>query len=250
LAAKNPTAGRSTTQFMCRICSVEHTAAAPESGAIPHRIELRKARPRSSRHMKPRATTGRHRVILGHSQVATSASQVAKPVLAFRIAERQDGRCSRSRSAALQARETRPYPGREPHRRCTWCPLGLGTCIAADSQPKRTLRKASCYVQSFASCEAMNRIITASRENILVLDEAARLAKDAVRRTRPHEQSVCRSLMLVDLERHIDAIGGVAILRVSFASRVRTFWRRLRGVFGRTHERQAVTVRAASTWAT
>jgi uncharacterized protein (TIGR02284 family) len=87
----------------------------------------------------------------------------------------------------------------------------------------------------------MNRVITASRENILVLDDAARLAKDPVRRSRLHEQSVCHSLMLLDIERHIGAVGGIVISRASIAARLRAFWRRLRGMFGRARERQAVS---------
>jgi uncharacterized protein (TIGR02284 family) len=87
----------------------------------------------------------------------------------------------------------------------------------------------------------MNRLIVASRENILVLDEAARIARDPERRSRLHEQSICHALMLLDLEGHIDAIGGIAISRLSFAARSRALWRRVRGMFAHERGRQTVT---------
>jgi uncharacterized protein (TIGR02284 family) len=96
-------------------------------------------------------------------------------------------------------------------------------------------------VQAFVNCEAMNRLIVASRENILVLDEAARLVKDPVRRGRLREQSLDHSLMLLDLEERIDAIGGVATSRASLPARVRALGRRLRGTFRRNQERQTIT---------
>lgn len=95
-------------------------------------------------------------------------------------------------------------------------------------------------MQAFVSCEAMNRVIAACRESILVLDEAVHVVKDPMHRDRLREQSLGHSLMLLELEEWIAAIGGISISRTSFVARVRAFWRRLRNMFGGGKERRTI----------
>jgi len=96
-------------------------------------------------------------------------------------------------------------------------------------------------VQSFITCEFVNRLIVVGRENVLVLDEAALFTDDPVRQGRLREQSNSHSLMLHELEGYIARIGGVAISKASFRARVRAFWRKLRGLFGRQRGQQTIT---------
>jgi len=87
----------------------------------------------------------------------------------------------------------------------------------------------------------VNRLIAVGRENVLVLDEAAQFTADPVRQGRLREQSDSHSQMLHELEGYIARIGGVAVSRASFGARVRAFWRKLRGLFGRQREQQTIT---------
>ncbi len=43
------------------------------------------------------------------------------------------------------------------------------------------------------------------------------------------------------LELNVESLGGVVVLRASYAARFRAFWRRLRGMFARPRERNALT---------
>jgi len=96
-------------------------------------------------------------------------------------------------------------------------------------------------VQSFITCESVNRLIAVGRENVLVLDEAALFTDDPVRQGRLREQSNSHSLMLHKLEGYVARIGGVAITKASFHARVRAFLRKLRGLFGSQREQQIIT---------
>jgi uncharacterized protein (TIGR02284 family) len=96
------------------------------------------------------------------------------------------------------------------------------------------------FVQAIVNCEAMNHLIVASRDSILALNEASRRVKDPARRNRLHEQAVCHSLMVLNLEVHINDIGGTPSLRSSFGARARASWRRFRRMFGDEQVRQTV----------
>jgi len=96
-------------------------------------------------------------------------------------------------------------------------------------------------VQSFTTCESVNRLIVVGRVNVLVLDEVVQFSDDPLRQGRLREQSSSHSLMLHEPEGYMARIGGVAVSKASYRARVRAFWRKLRGLLGRQREQQTIT---------
>jgi uncharacterized protein (TIGR02284 family) len=86
----------------------------------------------------------------------------------------------------------------------------------------------------------MNRLMLACHEDIIVLRAAEKIVSDPARRVRLKQQLFRHSKFLSDLEVNIASLGGVAVSRASYAARFRASWRRIRGIFGHSRERNAL----------